>query len=55
MWIKEFTMELSDRPAISYRPQASQPDPSPTGQLTPWYLQYRDQGWEPFSSPEQPH
>ncbi|CAJ1904120.1 hypothetical protein COCAGNCG_04068 [Aeromonas dhakensis] len=46
-------MELTDRPAISHRPQASEPDPSPSGQLTPWYLQHRDQAWQPFTSP--PH
>ncbi len=28
-------MELTDRPAISHRPQASEPDPSPSGQLAP--------------------
>ncbi|MGL4353560.1 hypothetical protein [Aeromonas sp. 1HA1] len=44
-------MELTDRPAISHRPQASQPDPSPTSQLAPWYLQHRDQ---PFVPPTQP-
>ncbi len=48
-------MELTDRPAISYRPQASEPDPSPSGQLAPWYLQHRDQAWQPFAPPAQPH
>lgn len=38
-------MELCDRPSLGHRPQANQPDPFPVGQLAPWYLQHRDQGW----------
>ncbi|EQB8042635.1 hypothetical protein ACSZOL_11555 [Aeromonas hydrophila] len=48
-------MELTDRPAISHRPQVSEPNPSPSGQLAPWYLQHRDQAWQPFAPPAQPH
>lgn len=46
-------MELYDRPSFSHRPQASQPDPTPAGQLAPWFLQHRDRGWEAATSPHQ--
>lgn len=39
-------MELCDRPSLGHRPQASQPDPIPAGQPSPWYMLHRDQGWE---------
>lgn len=43
-------MELCDRPSLSHRPQASQPDPV-ARLLAPWFLQHRDQRW---AAPEAP-
>lgn len=43
-------MELCDRPSLSHRPQANQPDPV-ARLLAPWFLQHRDQRW---AAPEAP-